>query len=113
MFVAMNRFKVFKENAAAFEAMWLARNSTLHQMPGFMTFQLLKGPDDAEPQLYSSYTLWARKADFEAWTQSAQFRAAHDRAEKRAPLSVGQPQFEGFDVLQTLSAPLAAREAAE
>ncbi|PPQ37246.1 Heme-degrading monooxygenase HmoA [Rhodoblastus acidophilus] len=113
MFVAMNRFKVLRENAAAFEAMWLARNSTLHQMPGFMTFQLLKGSEEAEPMLYSSYTLWARKADFEAWTRSMQFRAAHDRAEQRAPLSIGQPQFEGFEVLQALSAPLAPREAAE
>jgi len=113
MFVAMNRFKVRKENAAAFEAMWLRRNSTLSQMPGFMTFQLLKGPEGEEPRLYSSYTLWARKADFEAWTRSAQFREAHERAEKRAPLSVGQPQFEGFEVLQALSAAVLARTAAE
>ncbi|MBB4200912.1 antibiotic biosynthesis monooxygenase [Rhodoblastus sphagnicola] len=113
MFVAMNRFKVLKEKAAAFEAMWLNRNSTLHQMPGFMTFQLLKGPDAEEPVFYSSYTLWARKADFEAWAQSTQFREAHDRAEKREPLSVGHPQFQGFEVLQALNAPASAREAAE
>jgi heme-degrading monooxygenase HmoA len=88
-------------------------STTLRQMPGFMTFQLLKGSDAEGIILYSSYTLWARKADFEAWAQSAQFREAHDRAEKREPLSVGQPQFEGFDVLQTLNNPTPRLEAAQ
>ena len=49
--------------------------------------------------------MWASKADFEAWTKSEQFRRAHARAGNdgsAAPLYLGHPKFEGFEVKQTL-----------
>ena len=44
MFIAMNRFKVLKEEAGDFEAMWLGRESHLEKNPGFVEFHMLKGP---------------------------------------------------------------------
>jgi hypothetical protein len=37
-----------------------------------------------------------------AWTKSEQFRAAHQHAGERKPLTLGHPEFEGFEVIQTI-----------
>lgn len=108
MFVATNRFRVIPEHAASFEAMWLNRESHLHEVPGFMTFHLLKGPAVEDHVLYSSLTLWASRAAFEDWTRSEAFRRAHAGAGTTKPTTLGPPQFEGFEVLQTIGAPAAA-----
>ncbi|WP_431285812.1 antibiotic biosynthesis monooxygenase family protein [Humitalea sp. 24SJ18S-53] len=105
MFVAANRFRVIPDHAAAFEHTWLTRESRLHEVEGFVTFHLLKGPATEEHVLYSSFTLWASRAAFENWTRSDQFRRAHAGAGGTKPVTLGPPQFEGFDVLQTISAP--------
>jgi hypothetical protein len=42
------------------------------------------------------------RAAFEAWTQSEAFRAAHHRAGENKPVYLGHPQFEGFEVRQTV-----------
>lgn len=105
MFVAANRFKVIPAHAAEFEQAWLTRESHLHEMEGFVAFHLLKGPESADHILYSSLTLWASRAAFEAWTRSEQFRRAHAGAGSTRPITLGPPQFEGFDVLQTIAAP--------
>jgi hypothetical protein len=44
MFIAMNRFRVAKGSEAAFEQVWLSRDSHLEKVPGFVEFHLLKGP---------------------------------------------------------------------
>lgn len=105
MFIAMNRFKVFKGQEQAFEQVWANRDSYLDRMKGFVEFHLLKGPEAEDHVLYSSHTVWASKADFEAWTKSDEFRTAHSRAgnERTAPLFQGHPNFEGFEVRQTLT----------
>jgi hypothetical protein len=41
----------------------------------------------------------------EAWTRSDAFGAAHQRAGDNKPLYLDHPQFEGFDVRQTLGRP--------
>ena len=74
MFIAMNRFQVVKGKEEAFEHMWQSRDSYLHELKGFVEFHLLKGPEAEDHTLYSSHTVWASKADFEAWTKSEQFR---------------------------------------
>ena len=105
MFIAMNRFQVVKGSEEAFERMWQSRDSYLDEMAGFVEFHLLKGPEAEDHTLYSSHTVWASKADFEAWTRSAQFRRAHARAGNdgnAAPLYLGHPKFEGFEVKQTI-----------
>ena len=104
MFIATNRFRVIPSEAERFEQMWTSRDSYLKEVPGFMTFHLLKGPEKEDHILYSSFTLWASKEAFEGWTRSEQFRKAHAGAGQSKPTTVGHPNFEGFEVLQTISA---------
>ncbi|MFC0217105.1 heme-degrading monooxygenase HmoA [Pseudochelatococcus lubricantis] len=101
-YIAMNRFRVLKGSEAEFEQVWLSREVHLHELPGFVEFHLLRGPETDEHTLYASHTVWRSKADFEAWTRSEAFRAAHRNAGDRKPLYAGPPQFEGFEVLQTV-----------
>ncbi len=104
MYVACNRFRVIPAATAEFEAMWLNRESHLHEVDGFMTFHLLRGPAAEDHVLYSSFTLWASREAFEGWTRSEQFRRAHAGAGGSKPTTIGPPQFEGFEVLQTIGA---------
>lgn len=106
MYIAANRFRVVPEHAAAFEQLWLTRESRLHELPGFLEFQLLRGPRAEDHVLYTSSTRWASHQEFEAWTTSAQFRQAHSGAGSSKSLTLGPPSFEGFDVLQTITHPL-------
>ena len=108
MYIAMNRFRVAKGSEKAFEQVWLPRDSLLDSVPGFMEFHLLKGPEAEGHTLYASHTVWENRASFEAWTRSDSFRAAHSRAGDHKTLYLDHPQFEGFEVLQTLSQPKTA-----
>jgi heme-degrading monooxygenase HmoA len=103
MFIAMNRFKVIPDQAKAFEAVWLSRDSHLADVPGFVAFHFLRGPSHDDHILYSSHTVWRTRDDFEAWTRSEAFRAAHGAAGGNKPLYIGHPVFEGFDCLQEVS----------
>ena len=102
MFIAMNRFKVVPEAQAEFERVWTARDSHLAGVPGFVAFHLLRGPERDDHVLYSSHSLWRSRADFEAWTRSEAFRLAHRDADSNRPLYRGHPEFEGFEVIQTV-----------
>ncbi|QBR72516.1 antibiotic biosynthesis monooxygenase [Beijerinckiaceae bacterium] len=102
MFIAMNRFKVLKEECKAFEEVWATRQSHLDEIKGFCVFHLLRGPEREDHILYSSHTIWASQEDFIAWTKSEQFRAAHRQAGERKPMTLGAPEFEGFEVIQTI-----------
>ena len=104
MFIAMNRFRVRPGAESEFEAVWLSRDVHLHGVPGFVEFHLLRGPQSEDHTLYSSHTVWRSRADFEAWTRSDAFRDAHRHAGDNRPLYLDHPQFEGFEVLQTVSA---------
>ena len=114
MFIAMNRFKVLKDAAREFENVWFARESYLHELPGFVAFHLLRGPEREDHILYASHTVWRSHADFEAWTRSEAFRKAHARAGTgpAKPTTLGHPEFEGFHVLQEVTADGAARRVA-
>jgi heme-degrading monooxygenase HmoA len=101
-FIAMNRFKVLKDQADAFEQVWLDRTSRLDELPGFVEFHLLKGPEHEDYILYASHTVWTSKERFIAWTQSEQFRAAHAPAGHEKPKTLGHPEFEGFEAIQTV-----------
>jgi heme-degrading monooxygenase HmoA len=103
MYIATNRFKVIKGHEEEFERRWLGRDTYLDQLPGFVEFHLLRGPDRDDHTLYSSHTTWANKEAFEAWTRSEQFRAAHRNAGDNKPLHLGHPEFEGFETIQTLT----------
>jgi heme-degrading monooxygenase HmoA len=108
MFIAMNRFKVRKGEEAAFETRWRERDSHLHAVPGFLEFHLLKGPERDDHVLYASHSRWQSRTDFEAWTRSEAFRAAHRDAGDGRSLTLGHPEFEGFVVLQALAPPRAS-----
>jgi heme-degrading monooxygenase HmoA len=102
MFIAMNRFQVVPGEEAAFEQIWLSRDSHLAIVPGFVEFHMLRGPSADDHILYSSHTVWRCREDFETWTRSEAFRAAHRGAGVHKPLYLGPPRFEGFDVIQTV-----------
>jgi heme-degrading monooxygenase HmoA len=102
MFIAMNRFRVKKGSEEAFEKVWLSRDTHLAKVPGFVEFHLLKGPEQEDFTLYASHSVWQSRAAFEAWTRSAEFRAAHKDAGHNKPLYIGHPELEGFEVRQTV-----------
>ena len=112
MFIAMNRFRVVKGSEEAFENVWLSRDSYLDTVPGFVEFRLLKGPEAEDHTLYASHTVWESRTAFDAWTRSEAFRAAHQGAGQNKPLYLGHPQFEGFEVHQTIGARKKANVAA-
>jgi heme-degrading monooxygenase HmoA len=103
MYIAMNRFKVALGSEAAFETLWTSRDTHLREVPGFVEFHLLKGPQREDHVLYASHTIWAGYTAFENWTKSEAFRAAHRNAGgENRPLYLGHPEFEGFEVIQTV-----------
>ncbi len=106
MYIAMNRFKVTPGSEEAFEHVWTSRDSHLRGVPGFVEFHLLRGPVKDDHVLYSSHTIWSDHAAFKGWTKSEAFRAAHRNAGSTgkgdAPLYLGHPEFEGFEVVQTV-----------
>ena len=103
MYLAMNRFSVPAENAEAFEAVWLGRDSQLKGLEGFVEFHMLKGPESEGVILYSSHTVWESEAAFVAWTRSDAFRMAHKDAGQNRKLHNGHPVFEGFTSIQSIS----------
>ena len=102
MFIAMNRFQVIRGEEEAFEQVWLNRDVHLDGVPGFLEFHLLRGEAQEDHTLFSSHTIWRSREDFEAWTKSEAFRAVHKDAGQNKPLYLDHPQFEGFEVRQTV-----------
>jgi len=103
MYIAMNRFKVKPGSEQDFEDIWQNRDSNLKSVPGFVEFHMLKGPKQVAYTLYSSHTVWASHSDFEAWTKSQAFRDSHKHAGKNKVHYDGHPQFEGFEVIHSLT----------
>ena len=99
MLVVMNRFRIARGFEAGFEQLWRERDSYLSDVPGFRSFALLKGAEADDHVLYASHTIWASRADFEAWIQSDHFRKAH--AQRSAPKGtyLGHPDLELFEAV--------------
>lgn len=108
MYLTMNRFKVKKGSEADFEAMWLGRETKLPEVPGFVAFHLLKGPEKEDHVLYASHTAWATEAAFLDWTRSEAFRAAHAGAGGGKVMYLGHPELETFTTLQQIGISAAA-----
>ena len=102
-FIAMNRFKIVPGMESEFEGIWKSRNTYLKDVPGFIRFNLVKGPEREDHVLYASHTLWSSEQDFVAWTKSEAFRKAHEGAGNRGHLYLGHPDFEGFTVVDHTS----------
>ena len=99
MYIAMNRFKIVIGKEVAFENIWRDRDSRLSDVPGFKTFNLIRGDTKDDFTLYASHTTWNSKDDFIAWTKSESFREAHKNAGKHSDVYKGHPVFEGFEIV--------------
>ena len=99
MYLTMNRFKVKPGQETAFEAVWQARNSHLRQMPGFVSFDLLRGPEVEGLRLYASHAVWESEEAFRGWTKSEAFRDSHKTAGAATMREIlaGPPQLELFE----------------
>ena len=103
-YIAMNRFKIVPGMESEFEEIWKTRNTYLEEdVPGFVRFNLLKGPEEEDHVLYASHTLWKSEDAFVAWTKSEAFRKAHEGAGSRGHLYLGHPDFEGFTIVEGAS----------
>ncbi len=104
MFIAMNRFRIIKGEEAEFERIWAERETHLDEVPGFVEFCLLRGPEAEDHTLFVSHTIWESEKHFEGWTKSDAFRKAHAKAgASRKDIYMGPPQFEGFKSVQFVS----------
>ena len=83
----------------AFENIWRGRDSKLSGVPGFKTFNLIRGDTKDDFTLYASHTTWNSKDDFIAWTKSESFREAHKNAGRHSDVYQGHPVFEGFEIV--------------
>ena len=99
MYIAMNRFKILPGREMDFEKIWRGRDSKLADVPGFKTFNLIRGDSNDNYTLYASHTTWHSKDDFVAWTKSESFREAHKNAGSHDNIYSGHPIFEGFEII--------------
>ena len=109
MYLTMNRFKVRPGREAEFEAVWLSRDSRLKEVPGFVSFHLMRGvPAHGQAAaeghtLYASHTAWESEAAFLDWTRSEAFRQAHAGAGGHKDLYLEGPRLEVFETVQEIS----------
>ena len=97
VFVAMNRFKIAPGFEEGFERVWRERDTYLETVPGFKSFNLLKGPVTDEYVLYASHSVWESRDAFNAWTESDAFRKAHAQASAPKGTYLGHPDLETFE----------------
>ncbi|MBT3145518.1 antibiotic biosynthesis monooxygenase family protein [Neptunomonas phycophila] len=97
MYIAMNRFRIALGKEQEFTDIWKNRDSHLSEVPGFKSFQLLRGSTDGECTLFASHSIWESEQAFRDWTQSEAFRKAHANASTSKGIYLGPPKFEGFE----------------
>ena len=102
MYLTMNRFKVTIGQEAAFEDVWRRRDSHLKEVPGFVSFDLLRGATTDNHTLYASHTVWQSRAAFEDWTRSEAFRNAHAGIRPNTDLYRAAPELEIFESIQSV-----------
>lgn len=88
-FVVMNNIPVTDDNRPVFEDRFRHRGRKVEIMPGFISFRLLK---PLQGNTYIVFTQWQRKKDYELWTESEQFKRAHDN-KMRKPAYFGDRPF--------------------
>jgi heme-degrading monooxygenase HmoA len=99
MFIAMNRFRIALGREDDFVSVWKNRDSHLAGVPGFRSFNLLRGATNEEYTLFASHSIWDSRQAFEDWTRSEAFRAAHRNAGDNKGIYLGHPQVEMFDAV--------------
>lgn len=100
MIVTCNRIPVNPKYAAQFEARFGDRANLVDEMPGFVSFQLLRPKNDGEPYIVMTY--WESMEHFTAWTESPAFREGHARSSTLPPETfTGHPTLEVYEVLDS------------
>jgi len=93
MFVVMNRITVTEGREAGFEKTFTERDRAVDLMPGFVDMQVLR---PTKGSTYVVLTRWKSREDFENWTRSEAFIAAH---RKQSPgLDETRPVLEMYEV---------------
>ncbi|HEX8888775.1 MAG TPA: antibiotic biosynthesis monooxygenase [Pyrinomonadaceae bacterium] len=93
MFIVMNRITVTEGREADFEKTFTERDRAVDLMSGFVDMQVLR---PAEGHTYIVLTRWKSREDFENWTHSEAFIAAH---RKQSPgLAETRPVLEMYEV---------------
>lgn len=88
-FVVMNNIPVTDDNRPIFEDRFRNRSRKIEVMPGFVAFRLLK---PLRGNTYIVFTQWQKKKDYDLWTESEQFKQAHDN-KMRKPAYYGDRPF--------------------
>ena len=102
MFLAMNHFRIALGKEDAFAEHWRNRNRNrnVHEVPGFVSFNLLRAASNEDHTLFTSHAVWESGQAFADWTQSEAFRKAH-MAASHSPRDfyLGPPQLELFEAV--------------
>ena len=100
MYLAMNRFQVNEGWEEDFIEIWRSRDSFLDEVPGFKSFNLLRGKKEGGITLFTSHSVWESKAAFEDWIHSEAFRKAHAGAGKSSEgIYAGPSKLELFEAV--------------
>ena len=96
MIVVSNRLQVAKGREADFEKRFEGRARLVEHMAGFIRLEILR---PIKSEYYIVLTHWQDEASFRAWTDSAEFKEAHN---KRPPAEIfaGPNVFEMHEVIQ-------------
>ena len=95
MYLAMNRFQVNEGREDDFIEVWRSRDSFLNEVPGFKSFNLLRGKTEDGITSFVSHSVWESRAVFEDWPRSAAFSHAHAGAGKTSEgIYAGPPKLE-------------------
>ena len=98
-YIAMNNFQVAADQATQFEQRWRRRRSFLQDVPGFESFQLLRGDEKDGSVHYVSHSTWASKEAFINWTHSDSVVQAHRGEPLPKGMVQGPPQVVCFEVV--------------
>ncbi|HXH20450.1 MAG TPA: antibiotic biosynthesis monooxygenase [Dehalococcoidia bacterium] len=104
MFIATNNFKVAKGREQDFENSWRNRRTYLDDVPGFISFALLKGDNEGE---YVSMTTWESRQAFLDWTKSEAFALGHRQGSVAGVLE-GPPVVRLYEAVLEQKAPARA-----
>ena len=82
--VKINAVTIPEGRGGELEKRFAARSNMVDGVPGFLGFELLRPADDGDR--YFVYSRWESEEAFEAWTESSEFKAAHERVPGREPV---------------------------
>ena len=96
MLVVHNRLSVPPDYAAHLEDAFLKRTSLLREVPGFISFELLK---PVETGVYVVATHWESRAAFDQWVAGDAFQKAHSGANPKSPV---RSEVEIFEIVSSI-----------